>query len=96
MVDYGCEAEAVTRFSWSGQPIGRYAPDVDRQIQVRDDDLYLVGRKAGDETRLTFDGEPYFSYAKWPDASQMTMLGIHTSATSTVCRSIRPRPGPAK
>ncbi|MDE2921558.1 MAG: DPP IV N-terminal domain-containing protein [Acidobacteriota bacterium] len=72
--DYGCEAEATTLFSSSGEPIGRYAPDFDRQVLVRDDDLFVVGRKAGDETRLTFDGEPYFSYAKWPDASQMTMV----------------------
>jgi len=74
VVDYGCEAEAVAPFSRSTRSIGAYAPDFDRQVQVKDDDLFVVGRRAGDETRLTFDGKPYFSYAKWPDATQMTSV----------------------
>ena len=74
MVDYRCKAEAIALFSSSGRPIGSYSPDFDREVQVRDDDLFLISRKTDEEIRLTFDGEPYHSYAKWPDASTMTAV----------------------
>ena len=48
-------------------PDGRFA------ALTRNDDLFLRELDSGEETALTDDGKPFYSYGKWPDSSLMTI-----------------------
>ncbi|MCY3966382.1 MAG: DPP IV N-terminal domain-containing protein [Acidobacteria bacterium] len=71
--DYRCEAEEIPPREPDGQPGKWPAPGARLAVLTRDNDLFLYSFMTGDETRLTFDGEPYYSYGKWPDSSPMTI-----------------------
>jgi dipeptidyl-peptidase-4 len=53
-------------------PDGRWA------AYARDDNLYVRDLESGDETRLTWDGEPFFSYGKLPDDTLVTIVNKKT------------------
>lgn len=49
------------------------SPDGKRAVFVRDDNLYVRELDSGTERQLTTDGVPYYSWAKLPDSSLITI-----------------------
>jgi len=76
--DYRCEAEEIPSSEPNEEPGKWPAPGARLAALTRDDDLFLYRFATGEETRLTFDGEPYYSYGKWPDSSLMTIAARKT------------------
>ena len=75
---FRCKVEKIPSSEPSGQPGMWPAPGARLAVLARDDDLFLHSFGTGEETRLTFDGEPYYSYGKWPDSSLMTITARKT------------------
>lgn len=50
------------------------SPDTRFGLLARADDLYLRTLASGEERRLTDDGEPYFSWGKFPDAGLLAVV----------------------
>lgn len=50
------------------------SPDARFGLLARADDLYLRILATGEEQRLTNDGEPYFSWGKFPDAGLLAIV----------------------